>query len=164
MTQSELLFISRSYLSQPFTAARKVDKLVAKINLLRDEATTIRSVSYDPSGNMICGTQRFDGAYIEKLDKLESELKKSVSRWIQLTRGVSNELDQLPDSPERSVLYLRYICEMSLDQVREHLSNKDETYSYRHIVRLHQQGLETFFYAYLDTTDDINEGGENYEE
>lgn len=71
---------------------------------------------------------------INKLSEKESFLIELFSKQQQLER----EFDQLPQ-PYKNVLYMRYVCFLSFDQIASNMN-----YSSKRIYQFHAKGIEMY--------------------
>ncbi len=123
---------------------RKYNTLCKKINLLEERRAemwlgsiaslpcTDKTPSGAPDGTK---TERF----VEKMDKLEADIKKLNAERIRLKEKIEAAIDKLKSPQARDVMKEIYLSGSEADI--EELSLKIN-YSLRHIYRIHKKALE----------------------
>jgi len=74
---------------------------------------------------------------IAKFVDLQEKFAKDIERLGRALAEIEQAIDSVADSNCRDVLYKRYILGYSFESIA-----KDMNYSYRHVVRFHQQGID----------------------
>lgn len=77
--------------------------------------------------------------YAAQLDELLTELKDKMEQRIRLRKEITQKIEEMPDETEKTVLRLRYIRWMKLEQIAERMG-----YSLRNITKIHGKALVHF--------------------
>ena len=73
----------------------------------------------------------------DNLDELEDEIEQRVKELCRVKLEIIRAMDRLDDGRLRELLVLRYVAGKNMEQIAEEMG-----FSYRHILRLHQEALE----------------------
>lgn len=76
---------------------------------------------------------------MEKINKLKDAICSELNRLVALKARIINEIDNMPDNTENTILAKRYVEGKTWDQIAEEIG-----YSKRQVCRLHEKALEEF--------------------
>ena len=132
MTENEQ---KKEYLNQYRNANRKYRLLLEQERGLRLEMQGAKPVEYS---DMPKGCVQTDlSAAMAKLDELLSKIEKKKLEMLNIRMDIENRIADVQDGLQGRVLYLRYICLMSWEDICVEIK-----YSWRQTHRLHSEALK----------------------
>lgn len=134
MTEKEQNEQKKRYLSQYRDADHKYRLLLEQERGLRLEIEGAKSIEYSdmPKGN----GQTDLSAVIVKLDELLIKIKKKKIEMLNIRLDIESHIADMTDGLQGRVLYLRYICLMSWEDICVEIK-----YSWRQTHYLHSKAL-----------------------
>lgn len=127
---------------------RQVKSKEAKIKNLRRDKESIKDMLYslgEPGeGERVQSSRNNDkfGTLYGRIDEMEREIDMQIADLMLFKMKVSGEINQLQTDRYMTVLNCRYIHFQSWEKIAE--SAFDETYTVRHILKLHGLALLEF--------------------
>ena len=133
---------AEEYLSQIRTLETRIKSIDSEIEALRDEVGSLRSPWPDgqPHGSGVTNPVEAEAVKLAaRLQQLETKQIKTRGRlWIQRMR-IIDDIGRLQDNTAVSLLTAKYVNGDTLKQIAV-----DIGYSYRQVLRKHEEALEKF--------------------
>lgn len=132
MTENEQ---KKEYLNQYQNANRKYRLLLEQERGLRLEMQGAKPIEFS---DMPKGSGQTDlSTAMAKLDELLSKIEKKKLEMLNIRMDIENRIADMQDGLQGRVLYLRYICLMSWEDICVEID-----YSWRQTHRLHSEALK----------------------
>lgn len=130
---------AKEYLSQAATLKRRIKQIEDRIEKLRTEASSPKTIRYDkdmiqssPSGDALAN-------YMIRLDHEERKLIRLKEQYLDIHEEIRNRILLVRPDLYADVLYMRYLEGKSLVDISEEL-----LYSYIYVCKLHGRALLEF--------------------
>ena len=134
---------TKKYLGQIERYNRMIEFKTNELKTLREMALVIKSSGSDDmkiqSGSP---KNKLEESCIEIADA-EQELKALISKFLKAKKKIINEIEQLDNTNEYTVLIMRYVECRSMRDIAESLN-----YSVKNIERIHTNAIENFTLMY----------------
>lgn len=152
MKDSKKAEVAKSYLQQVGKIRQQILLLDSRLEELKERAESIPALNYDArfhrSGNDVSRTERL---HIRIESCIETLIAKHTA-LLDIENRITEQVQRIPFENEQNVLMWRYIECRSLEETAIIMG-----YTYRHVTRLHGQGLLSFYDIFLNdemTVDD----------
>lgn len=129
---------TKQYLNQIRDVKHDIEKLQARIRDKRALLTSISVNSNDVRVQLSSDPDKMASMVANILD-MESELKDSVDKSLELERKITNEIDKIKGEKYKDVLFWRYVQGYTFEMIAVTTS-----YSYRQTIRIHGEALLEF--------------------
>lgn len=124
---------AKDFLMQYQAAKRKARFTQERLDGLRAELLP-RGISYS---GMPGGSPKTSADILAQIDELERRLGSQLKQALEIMAEVTDVIEQVSDERCKNVLLARYICGKSWERIAD-----EENYSWRHVLRLHGEGLK----------------------
>lgn len=135
---------AKEYLNQLYDLKQKIRDNEAERDRINAQAASLSATDY--SKDVVKSSPKPYASYedaVIKAMQYDSEIALDNAASIDLERQIKADIEKLEDANERSILRKRYILFMSWKDIAEEMC-----YSYRHVIRLHGQALQSFSKLY----------------
>lgn len=126
---------AKEYLRQYVQIEREIGRLLEERQRWIDLATRITPAYSDAPKGGQSGNGKIPAA-VERIAEQEEKIDAKIAELVGLQREIERLLNEVKNPDYRLLLELRYLQEMTWEQIAERMH-----YSWRHIVRLHGKAL-----------------------
>jgi DNA-directed RNA polymerase specialized sigma subunit len=124
----------KEYLWKYQSSVRRAARIEAELHEVRSMKM---SISVGSNDGMPRGSGQSDlSSYAARLDNLERNLVNERYKRIKLYENIAEQIEKLPNTNEKDVLFFRYIKGLDWYEIAEKMS-----FTERHIHRLHGKAL-----------------------
>lgn len=124
---------AKRFLAQGWRIDRRIDRKIEEAARMRAKLTkATQALTGMPRGGSGADWTDADVAVME----LEAQIRDEIKELCRVKRLIREAIDQVDDKRLREVLDLRYVSMMTFEQIAVELH-----YSWRHVLRLHDQAL-----------------------
>ncbi|MBE5825284.1 MAG: DUF1492 domain-containing protein [Butyrivibrio sp.] len=127
---------AKEYLNQGFLINERIDAKLEQIAMLRSLATKTSVTLSDMPGDPNKGKSRVE-AIVVKIIGLQEEISADIDRLVDLRKEIMGVIDEVEDPEESLVLNLRYINNLSWEDIASQMDC-----SVRSVHRIHGRALE----------------------
>ncbi len=110
-----------NYLSGAARLDRKIDIDLERLTALREYAKSVRS---SPLGEKVASSGTGEARFTDivgKIYELEQLIDEETDKLVDLKSEISEAINSLEDYEEQSVLYFRYVCNLSFARIAENM-------------------------------------------
>lgn len=146
MTNAKKADVSRNYLLQVANIKQQIVLINERLEELRARAENISAITYGPESfrKSDKGTSRTE-RLVTRIDDCIQQLVTRHSALLDTEIRLTEQINKMPFEKERYVLEWKYIQCKSLEETAIIMG-----YTYRHVTRLHGQGLLSFYDIFLN--------------
>ena len=137
---------TKEYLLQVRRLRKCVDDKIENINILRSKLTSISVNTSDINVQSSSDPDKL-GAMIADILERESELQPVLTKYLNMERTISAQIDGMENPTYRHLLYSKYINDLTFEKIAVGMDR-----NWRHVIRMHGKALAEFEKKY----------GENY--
>lgn len=136
---------TQQYLQQISRLDRMIKNKIAEIAELKELACSISAINTD---DKVKSTPNFDkiGSNIAKIQELEYKLDVIIDEYVDKKNLIISQIDSMDNELHYEILFARYIEKKTFEKIAVEVG-----YSWRQIVRLHEQALQKFEKKYGDS-------------
>jgi len=127
---------AKEFLSQAFLIDQRIKAKMIQAQTMRDLTTKATGILTGMPKAGTPDTHSMETFITNALD-LESQISEDLNTLVNAKRDVTNLIRRVSKVELQSILELRYLCFLSWDSIAAALN-----YSPRHVLRLHNRGLE----------------------
>lgn len=110
----------------------KIQQLEALNALARNATSTLTGM---PSGTAKTSSKLEE--IVAKIVDLQAEINADIDKLVDLKRGIRALIEAVPDSDQKTLLEMRYLCFQSWEQIAV-----DMQFCLRNLYRVHTEALE----------------------
>ena len=108
-----------SFLSRPARLDRKIDLDLERLSALREYAKSVRSSPLEEKvASSGTGEARFTDI-VDKIYELEKLIDEETDKLVDLKSEISEAINSLADYEEQTVLYFKYVFNLSFAQIAD---------------------------------------------
>ena len=129
---------TKEYLGQIRRLSCRIDNKLSELYQFRTLSTSItiatgsEHIVSSPSNDKMDKT-------IVKIMEMEEDINKLINVLIEKKNVIVAQIDSLDDASEYEVLYLRYVSNMTFEEIAENMA-----YSTRQVIRIYNNALKNF--------------------
>lgn len=133
MTVEQLEIIN--YLNKAFYLNKRIDALIAEKK--ENEHIAMKcTANYDNDGSANPSKGNSQEKILIKIAEQENEIDCFIDKLVDIRKDISNQINSLENSDEQTVLSLRYLSYMTMEQIAEEMH-----YDKRTVQRKHQKAI-----------------------
>ena len=123
------------FLNRGFSLKAKLNNLYEALEYWQAKATKA-SVAYSETGVQKTNRIKTNEEFIFKIIECEESLKKQIEKLYTIKLEIQNVILNVEDTTEQSILFKRYIKELSWNEIA-----KSENYTKRNIFNIHNKAI-----------------------
>ena len=134
---------AHDYLCQLHTIEVELGEAIERLEAMRSRATSISSMRYDADPVQTSTEDHSMDEIIRAVD-YAAEINRKTEDRLKLRSMILHQIEGMDDDLYALILFSVYACGMKLGDIASQTG-----YSYRHMVRLYHEALNSFEHKYL---------------